>query len=505
MKKNLKWSILCGLVSALCLLAAACEKKDKDDEMAEQGYVVAVTYDAGSGRFFSRDGVTIKDYVNPASFDDDGDGVAEIKLMDPEDPLRKSSVGKTGHFLAGWYQKRELVKTDGKILDESGRELEELDGGIWIVKGTKDTPSYPVYRYSDPWDFSTDLLTYDPSRLQDTDGRLTMTLYAGWLPYYEFHYYYQENGSWVQKEKTTFDYGANLKKGGDYDTIWMPDWKDCAMNYKYTYGDGKSNYAFPKLAGTTFLKAYTDSEMQNEITGSLVHPGTLDRENCTAVNAVQNVYVTVEEGERYKISTAKQLSDNYNANGYYEIYSSELDFTDIAWDKNFSLYEFNGKFYPADGVSSVTVSNVSVSVVSSSATYAGLFGRLGKKAVLQNVSFENVTVDFSSIRGTGGKYGLLAGEIDDDATVSGVTVGGTLKVGDFSDYAFTMNAVANGNVAGVAHTPITLIFYGQDFGYSRYPYDPRTADVDEETGAVTFTVVLTMVPNLALEFQKTYN
>lgn len=505
MNKKWKLSVLFGCMLALCLLAGACTTKSKDDEMAEQGYVVSVTYDAGSGRFFSRDGVTIKDYINPSTFDKDGDGVAEIKLVDPEDPVRKASVGKTGHFLAGWYTQRELVLQDGKVVDDSGRELEELDDGTWIVKGTKDTASYPVYRYSDPWDFN-ETFTYDPSQLEETGGRFSMTLYAGWIPYYEFHYYSVKDGvaSAEPYAKTSFDYGRNIKTGGDQNTIWLPDWLDGAMNYKHDYAGGSAQYVFPKIDGTTFLKAYSDAVCQTEIVDTLVHQGTLDVDNCAAVNRIQNVYVTVEEGERYKISTAEQLSKNGNQNGYYEIYG-DLDFTNLSWPGAFSLNEFNGRFYPANGVSSVTISNVSATIVTSGA-YGGLFGKIGEKAVLQNVQFSGVTVDFSSVSGFGGMFGLLSGEIDEEANVSNVSVGGTLKIGDFNNYGFTMNAVANGDLTGVSHTPITVIFYGQDnFGTSRYSYNPTTADVVASTGDVMLTLGAVWEEGLALEFIKTYN
>lgn len=508
MNKKKKWSILLGCLSALCLLATtACEKKSKDDEMAEKGYVVSVTYDAGSGRFFSRDGVTIKDYVNPSTFDGDGNGVAEIKLLDPTDPKRQASVGKTGYFLAGWYTDRELaLSDDGKIVDESGRELEELSDGSWIVKGTKDTASYPVYHYSGLWDFSTDTLTYDPAELTETNGRLSMTLYAGWVPYYEFHYYYKENGVWTKTATTSFDYDRNLKTSGNKNTIWTPDWEDDgygAMNYKYQYSD-TAQYLFPKKDGTTFLKAYTDEACQNEIIDSFVHQGTLDRENCTAINPVQNIYVTVEEGERYKIKTVEQLSNNANANGYYEIYE-DLDFTGVAWPSAFSLNEFNGKFCPADGVSSVTISNA-VATVSAQTTYGGLFGKLGEKAVMQNVTFENATVDFNGVSGFSGMFGLFAGEIDDKSTVSNVTVGGTLKIGDFNNYGFTMNAVANGDKTGVTHTPITVIFYGEEMAtLVRYSYDPTTKAIDLTTGAITFTITPVYSESVELQYQEIYN
>ena len=506
MNKKKKWGILLGCLSALCLLASACTAKGKDDEMAERGYMVSVTYDAGSGRFFSRDGVTLKDYVNPNTFDKDGDGVAEIKLLAPEDPSRKASVGKTGHFLAGWYASRELVLSeDGKIVDANGKELEELSDGTWIVKGTKDTASYPVYQYSDPWDFENDRLMYDPNKLTETDGKLSLTLYAGWVPYYEFHYYYMENGQWTKKATTSFDYDRNLKMGGDKNTIWTPDWKDGAMNYQHAYADNSSQYSFPKQDGTTFLKAYTDENKQNEINGSFVHQGALDRDNCTAINPVQNVYVTVEEGERYRISTANQLVDTANADGYYEIYA-DLDFTGLSWPGVFSLTEFNGKFYTASNVASVTLSNISATL-SSSVTYGGLFGKLGDKAVLENVKFENVTIDFNGVSGFSGKFGLFAGDISEQATLSGVSVGGTLKIGDFNNYGFTMNAVANGDQTGLTHTSITVLFYGQamDESYVRYSYDPSTRAIDSETGAITFTIGLMLEQGLALEYQEIYN
>lgn len=520
MKKRFKWILGLACLSALCLTVAACGKETKEDEMAKQGYVISVTYDPSGGSFFNISGVTLTDYFNPNAFTEDEEtGEISIKLLDPLDEKRTQdengknngngaptvTLGKSGYSLVGWYTNREIVKNEnGDVLNESGVVLtQKFDGSYYYLneKG-EQVESLPAYEYSGLWDFDTARLSYNAAEHQETDGRMSVTLYAGWLPYFQFEYLYQnDEGQWTSYGKTSFDYLSNKEANTDRDTIWVPRWQNettqsGAMNYTHSYATSSSSYTFPALNGTTFKKAYVDQECTQEITGSFVHQGTISADPCRAINSVQKIYVVLDKGERYRVTTAAELCDNGNAEGQYEILNN-IDLTGYNWPAAFTTSTFTGKFYAAEGTSGVTISNAVTTVTTEGDAYGGLFGYVAAGAEIKNVTFENATVNVASVtneRGQSTALGLLAGEIDEKATVTGVQLKGCVlqikdeesRVGFSMAGEWKLNAVANGNTSGVGHTKITVIFVAIEFtDYFKYTLKPDTIAIGEN-GNITF-------------------
>lgn len=455
MNKRQKLILSLGSAGILALGLGACSSKTQLETYQEQGYKIFITYDANGGAFLGRDGVTLMDMFKPAQYDTDGDGKVTIKLLEPTDEGRKTgttgaiSLSRPSHFFAGWYESRELIKNaDGKVVDEDGKPLTETEDG-YVYEGTEKTAT-PAYTYSKQWDFTNDKVEYDSA-----NGVVEMTLYAAWVPYYQFNYYYKNTqNEWELYGTTDFDYKTTNEVGSstaDADTIWMPDWKDGAMNYSHAYANEASFFHFPKMDGKTFFKAYKDAECTQEITGSLEHEGTLNYETGKAVNRVQNVYVVFEEGERYKIETAEQLANNGNAKGYYEILG-DLDFTDKTWPAALSGKTFEGKFVSGTGAP-VTVKNVKLSIAGSDVEMGGLFGKIGATAIIDNVNFENVRVDIAADTTTveDATFGTFAGNINDGATVSNVKLSNvTLAIGNVYFGADNLiNVITNGNKQGI--------------------------------------------------------
>ncbi|MBQ7164566.1 MAG: hypothetical protein IJR61_04485, partial [Clostridia bacterium] len=428
MKKKILSAIL-GMI-ALLAMAAACSAKSTIDDYKAKGYLVSVIYDANGGRFIDRDKIYIMDMFNPSDYPKNADGSVSIKLTEPTSPKRHVGGSETitlsyvDHFFVGWYKTRNIVKdADGTIRNEDGEELVENENGAYTVKGS-GAASYPVYTYADRWDFDTDTITYN-----EGDGEVVFTLYPAWIKNYEFDYFAEnENGEWEKYASTGFNYKLVAESGGsnDADTIWLPDWQDGAMNYTHPYRD-ESQYEFPKITGTTFLKAYTDPDCSNEIRGLLKHGGSVDMETGVAVNRVRNVYVKVEQGVRYKIETAEQLSKNGNEKGIYEILA-DLDFEGITWPSVLSGRVFEGEMVSVGGVH--TISNVNVKHSSDDAERGGLFGGISGSAVIKDVAFTNITFDLAKT-GIGLEdpaFGLLAGEIETGADISGVSVDGMFRI-----------------------------------------------------------------------------
>ena len=478
---------------ALCLCATACKSATKDDEMAERGFVISVTYDANGGKFLNREGITIKDYFNPNEYDKGTDGSVQIKLIEPTDPSRPTSgldpitLGRAEYFCAGWYEGRELVRdAEGNPVDHYGVALKEKEDGTFVYLDNEKKTADAAYTYSDRWDFGSDVISYKADDYADKGGRMSLTLYAAWVPFYEFNYYYEIDGEWTLSGTTSFDYQKATATDSDIDTIYTPKWDDGAMVYKTKYKDG-SEYSFPKLADATFEKAYLDSEKTNPITESFfVHEGSLDLETGTAVNRVQNIYVETTEGEQYRITEARQIVENPNVKGYYEI-QADLDFTDLKWPMGLSIGVFSGKFYGKDG-QNYKISNVNAQINSDAAIYGGLFGNVAKGAEIKNVTFENVTLDLATANGKSNEtaFGLFAGLIDDGAIVENVTVGGTFRIGSiWLSNGYQFNLIANGDRSGVTGTGVELWAYGKDMKtYYTFTFDVSKISVDEETGDV---------------------
>ena len=501
MKKKFKL-ILALLSTSLMCVGAACASETKVEENEKNGYTVSVTYDANGGSFLNRPGITIMDMFNPDKYQADGEGVKHIKLMEPTSPDRdKSGSGRItltlqNHFFAGWYQNREVKTVDGTPVDAEGKALALLEDGTYVYADTKDSQqpvvATPAYNYSGYWDFKEDTIDY-------TGEKVALTLYAGWVPYYEFNYYYQENNEWKKLDTvTSFDYKTNVESNLDLDTIWLPDWKDGAMNHEYAYANS-SVYTFPKISGVTFDKAYLDEDCQNQVSATFRHQGVLNPdagENGTLVveNRVQNVYITTTAGEQYRITTAEQLSKNANPNGLYEIYSDELDFTNVEWPMMFASNEFNGSMFGKEG-KAVTLKNISVSY-NTKAAYGGVFGKLTDTAKLTNLTFENITFDLVSVgqRNHDASFGMFAGMIDDGATLTNVTVSGMFKIGLITPGNNPeFNLLANGKTDGITVTSLALRFYGSKLGnqyeYTCEPEKAGSIQVDKESGDITIAFV----------------
>lgn len=510
MKKTLKLSLLLGGIALACV-GAGCGTQTPVEENKEAGYLISVTYDANGGSFLNRPGITVMDMFNPSNYDKDANGAVHIKLLEPTDESRPTSGSDSitltlqDHFFAGWYQNREIKTVDGKPVDEAGKELVQLDDGSYIYADTvndeKPKAATPAYNYSGYWDFENDTISYT-----EGDEPIAITLYAGWVPYYEFHYHYQEQGEWKQlKTVTSFDYKVtNANEGqADKDTIYLPRWEDGAMNYKSTYADN-SEFVFPSVADMTFEKAYEDKDCTKEIINSLEHSGTLKvaegAEKALVVeNRVQDVYLSLSEGEQYRITTPQQLEKHANAKGYYE-FAGDMDLSEISWPTIFSAGEFSGKMYGKDGAQ-VMLSNINVEYNSETA-YGGLFGKVLKSASIKDITFANVTLDLVRTgRHADSAYGLFAGEVEEGATLS-VAIDGNIRIGKITSVSTAKfnKVVAEGPKTGITVGNVGLVIYGEQL-MDQYEYSVKPDAVTVESDG---TIKLGFYPSTELKNEKEY-
>lgn len=370
MKLKIKVIIPC-LVLLLALILAGCEQTPYEINDSEN-FTVSVKFDANGGEFTDNAPVIVDSY-NISGMPTNAGGKVEIALIRPDDSNRGKDAFapvKNGYFLAGWYQ-----------------QCEEVGDG--------------QYKYSQPWDFSTDRLEADPNQTY-TSQEPVLTLYAAWIPEYEIEFYDLASGELLE----VYSFSPL-----EVSEIQVPCWNEetGAMNM----------YKFPKKEGSTFLSAYYDAAGTQAVTESaIIHPAVIVPESATVENSVLKLYVDWTEGEWYRISTAEQFADNFSPNGSYEL-CADLDFTDVVWPTAAMYGSFSGTI----NGNGHTISNVALTQTDNSKTNAGLFGQLTETAALKDVAFRNVTFTVrNGTRMAGTAYGLLCGTLSDSAALENVTI-----------------------------------------------------------------------------------
>lgn len=368
-------TLLCLLLAAMLFLTS-CGESTPYDQNDEDGFNVTVKYDAGVGTFTTNVSV-ITDSYNISQLTKDANGKVQLKLIDPADPVRGSanaySATNSGYFLAGWYTERtEQKDSDGKV----------------------------TYSYSGRWDFEKDRLAIDPD---DTHtAKEPITLYAAWIRQFSFDFYSVKTGELIDSHTIDPNYVTEIA---------VPVWDE--ETGKLSYG------SFPELKDMTLDGVYLDQAMTSKVeSASLKHTGVFNAANATAENPVMKVYLDYKEGEWFRIYNADQFIKNASVGGCYEILA-DLDFEGKIWKTNLIHGNFRGKI---EG-NGHTFKNITVEQTDARKQYTGLFGTLTAEAVLRDISFENVTVTIAS--GTiqqDTAFGLVAGSIDNSATVSGITV-----------------------------------------------------------------------------------
>lgn len=451
MKKLWKIIALTAVLLTAAVTATGCALWDTPyEDLDESGYTVSVRFDAGGGSFAgSPNEVYIVDVFNPADYKTDAEGKASIKLVAPDDPIRKDSafpVSNTGHFLAGWYTERTpRVDANGQPLDEYGRP-------------TAETGRPQGYVYGGKWNFETDRLTVDPNGTKGSADN-EITLYAAWIPYFNFEFYALET-----------DGSFTLVETKQLVTIDLPEW-----NLTTGKLDMKD---FPALEGMTFASAFMDESMTVPAEGEVT--GAVDYDTATVEgDGTIRLYTTWTEGTWFRISTPKQFYDNARLGGSYLI-EADLDFTDALWPAAMSTGEFTGDIVG----NGHTISNVTVLQGDNSKINGGLFGVLGAQSSVTDVGFENITyriVAGSRMQGT--NYGLLAGTVHEGATLTNVTVTGTIEVGKDcyrpGDYNIGLLCGA-GSISGIDMGGITVTVEDPENNTAR-------VEVNTATGEVTLT------------------
>lgn len=423
MKKIGKLLCLSALLLLVISCVTACGKwGDTYATLEGKGYTISIRYDVGDGVFAGTNDVSVVDVYALDDMKTNANGEKYTYLLTPDDAARGQnafSVSNNGHFLAGWYQERTpRVNDRGEALDEYGQ--------LCSVSGKAQG-----YVYAKPWDFSKPL-TMDPNGDYSASENY-MTLYAAWVPYFNFEFYtVDENGHATPLETVQ---AVSLE---------LPEWSE-----KTGKLDMKK---FPKVDGMTFDAAYLDAALTEAAPATLTGSWDPTTGTATATTATIKLYTTWMEGDWFRIYNAQQLKDNSRLGGNY-ILCADLDFSGTVWSPTLSAGVFTGKILG----NGYTISNVTVEQADISAYYGGIFGSLSEKAELRDVTFENVTYKIGAgSRMQGVSFGLLAGTIAEGAVFENVKISGSLVVGANcypGDYTIGL-ICGQGTAPGVDHANV---------------------------------------------------
>ena len=394
MNNKIRFLIIAVMLLAVCLVASCSQWDSPYEDLNDNGYNVSVRFDANGGIFAGTENVSIVDVFNISSLTTNKDGKKEISLIAPNDSRRGTvvyDISKTKSIFVGWYTDRQLR------VDENGNPLDAY-GVLTSVSGREQG-----YTYSGRWDFESSKLELDPNKEYSSEENV-LTLYAAWVPSFAFNVY-------IENEDGEFD----ILTSKETLEIELPRW-----NEKTGKMDIKS---LPTVEGKTFKEASFTKDFSELLTGTV--NGPIDYETGTiSGDGTVEIYTRYMDGVWFKISTSKQFKDNSRVDGCYMI-EADLDFTGIVWSSTLAKEGFKGQIIG----NGHKMSNITVNQSDATAMRGGLFGAIDAGAKIENITFENITYNLNSgSLKAGASFGLLAGTISSEATLTEISVSGALNI-----------------------------------------------------------------------------
>lgn len=442
MKRRTKLLLFLGVAFLGTMVAAGCSAGDLHNENIKAGYNVVVRYDTNGGTFNNDPTFGITDYYPYTVIED------SKKLIQPgkgrgDLASSTSTLERPGYEFIGWYLE-EAPRFDGDTpLDEAGNPC---------------TPEEQGLTFNGLWDFDTRLCREeDFERVEDEKGLVSyeMTLHAAWRPYFTFTIYREGTAEELAakgEEDTAPEGWITMSRVEIAEkTFELPNWDPQSNKGELDYKkmaewDGHTLDAMYGDAGKTIV--YAQDHMTDIQTPTLEHRGVEDKEHGVAYDIDFPIFTEWREGEWYRIANIKQFERAFSTTACLEIVE-DLDCTELSGWAGGAL-AFSGQIVSAKKTEGkivpVKISHLSYRQVTNTA--GGVFGSLTENAVIRNIAFEDITLEIdkgSSRMIEFGYFGLLAGTIDENCTIEGVTLTGTIEIGAVnpfhvgSDYTATVD------------------------------------------------------------------
>ncbi|MBO5776530.1 MAG: hypothetical protein J6R35_04070 [Clostridia bacterium] len=355
--------ILVALIAVLTL--SACKSDTPFKGLDKSGYTVSVKFLANGGTVKGQQDISMLDVYNLANAKTDDNGNKLIKILPNDSELRGQNAFTIQHlysdryYFGGWYK------------------VESFDDNGNPVLGEK-------------WNFDS-YLTIDPNKEYNSDNPV-LYLAAKWEPYFTFNIY-------VLNDQNQFELNSTSQQL----ILDYPTWDTSKGVLKYN--------DYPTVNGKSFDKAFTSQDMTTEITANLTEA---DISFVDGVAQPYNVYVTYKDGEWFNVYSAKQIKSP-KANAHY-VLMADLDFSERGATWAFGTMTFNGSIYG----NGYKIKNIEASSLTT-ATYGGLFGKLGENAKIDNVVFENVSFTANGTIKNEADIGFFAGTYEATASITNVS------------------------------------------------------------------------------------
>ena len=365
-------SLLALIIAIIAFMATKCSKDTSPyGDYADNGYTVSIKYDANGG-VFTTNTSTLVDTYNLSGLPTTEDGSKILTLIDPNSSLRGNQsylAAKVDYHLAGWYAERTEVK------DAAGNVI--------------------GYTYSSKWDFANAKYAISADANYDPETPV-LTLYAAWVPSFTYEFYSVDDSGNVTL------LGEKNVNPMESSSITLPAYNPSSGLVEI--GD------FPYLQNNTYSAIYTDEACTDKIsTETISHNANFNSATATVENQTMKIYCKLLDGVHVRVDSADKLINNANLGGIY-ILEGDLDFSGKHWPDAFTEGSFTGKII-GNGYS---IKNVTLNQTNNSTTTYGLFGQISEGAAIENVTFDNITLNVKAgSRLNEPKIGIIAGVIAD--------------------------------------------------------------------------------------------
>ena len=364
--------LLALVIAAVAFITTKCSKDTSPYQgYADKGYTVSVKYDANGG-IFTTNTSTLVDTYSLNSLPTHESGAKVITLVDPASEARGNQAYqavRVGYHLAGWYTEKTELK------DEGGNVI--------------------GYTYSGKWNFESSKYAINADAEYDPESPV-LTLYAAWVPSFTYEFYS------VDGNGNTTLLGTKDMNPMESTEITLPAYN--AESGTVDIGD------FPFLQSNTYSDVFTNTECTDRIsTATISHTGTFNIDTAAVENTVMKIYCKLLDGIHVRVDSADKLINNANLDGIYTI-EGDLDFSGKYWPEIFTEGNFRGKIIG----NGHTIKNVTVTQSDNSSAVFGLFGQISEDATIENLTFENITLNVKAgSRVNEPKIGIIAGVIAD--------------------------------------------------------------------------------------------
>ena len=412
--KRFKLALGLFIILVICAVGFTACNTTEIDKQRENGKIITVTYDSNGGKMLQRDGVSLIDMIDPDDYTADSEGNISIKLLDPTDARRThgNMLEKVSVTKSGYFLAGWYQTRTVKV----NADDEPIDDNGRVLKENLDG----TFNYKDPKNKDEASINVTPA--------------------------YNYDDLWDFNEDV-----ITYKKGsGKKDITLYAGW---VMNFKFEF------YTVTE-AGTTLAATYSFNYLDVEAApekgiDKIAIPSYTD--NNGGRTPAMNYSLKNNSTTNFPSIQGKTFEAAYSDEACTEMITGDTVTHGGSMD-----YEKGAGVNPVKKIY---------------AKYSEGEVYKIKTAKITNVTFENISYDMAAGTSSGtGKFGSFAGNIEEGAELTNVTLTGViLRIGAINYNAkYTVNLIANGDISKLniigGISSVKLEIYGKTIGTNKEDY-----------------------------------